>query len=462
MIFGLLAILGLGFVIRRPSQTSSAPARERTAPEREDVALSVLIVGDEAAVAEQQRYWEQHRSDAGPCEWVACTEAAFGEPPSDVDRRFWLLAEGARRAKHTLLLCLDTRLPYGVPGAERSLALLTGAACPEAPPAFTSAGAANVRTTVIAAYAQPVILAPGLHAAGRQALPRLRAIGDVHSESRLFAIRSDALRSVGGFDAFLRSPDPHAALAAALARIGTVADADVEAVVYVNSLTEWFQQVARPLRAAIDTPIDAARAVLIAPAAAQALLLLGLAAEGKGVVLLVASSIAAIRRLTVERKSPRPLQAALQGVVAEGMIAGAAMHAASIRKPGQILSMLPWLTLHTITVLCAAFALDGAAALSVAGGITLLHVPLLASLQPTLLNGPAQLLRLEHLLDPLGLPDPKDELPFWQTPQAQVTGVTVAALWISFALGAGLWPLAAMGVVLVAMFAYGYRALSER
>ncbi len=460
MIFGLLAILGLGFVIRRPAPNSPAPARERTAPEREDVALSVLIVGDDVAVAEQQRYWEQHRSDAGPCEWVACTEAAFGEPPPDVDRRFWLLAQGARTAQHTLLICLDTRLPYGIPGAERSLALLTGAACPAAPPAFTSAGAANVRNTVIAAYAQPVVLAPGLHAAARAALPRLRAIGDVHSESRLFAIRADALRSVGGFDAFVRSPDPHAALAAALARIGTVADADVEAIVYVNSLTEWFEQVARPLRAAIETPYDAARALVIAPAAVQAVLLLGLAAEGKAVVILVASGIAAIRRLTVERTSPNPLQAALQGVVAEGMITGAAMHAATVRKPGQILSMLPWVILHGITMLCAAFALDGAAALSVAVGITLLHLPLLATLQPTLLNGPAQLLQLEHLLDPLGLPDPKDEPPFWQTHQAQVTGVTVAALWIAFALGAGLWPLAAMGVVLIAMFAYGYRSLT--
>ncbi len=455
MIFGLLAILGLGFVIRRPAPNSPAPARD-------DVAVSVLIVGDDVAVAEQQRYWEQHRSDAGPCEWVACTEAAFGEPPPDVDRRFWLLAQGARTAQHTLLLCLDTRLPYGIPGAERSLALLAGAACPAAPPAFTSAGAANVRNTVIAAYAQPVVLAPGLHDAARAALPRLRAIGDVHSESRLFAIRADALRSVGGFDAFLRSPDPHAALAAALARIGTVADADVEAIVYVNSLTEWFEQVARPLRAAIETPYDAARALVIAPAAVQALLLLGLAAEGKAVVILVASSIAAIRRLTVERKSPNPLHAVLQGVVAEGMIAGAAMHAATVRKPGQILSMLPWVILHGITMLCAAFALDGAAALSVAVGITLLHLPFLATLQPTLLNGPAQLLRLEHLLDPLGLPDPKDEPPFWQTHQAQVTGVTVAALWIAFALGAGLWPLAAMGVVLIAMFAYGYRSLTER
>ncbi len=453
MIFGLLAILGLGFVIRRPAPNSPAPARD-------DVAVSVLIVGDDVAVAEQQRYWEQHRSEAGPCEWVACTEAAFGEPPPDVDRRFWLLAQGARTAQHTLLLCLDTRLPYGIPGAERSLALLTGAACPAAPPAFTSAGAANVRNTVIAAYAQPVVLAPGLHAAARAALPRLRAIGDVHSESRLFAIRADALRSVGGFDAFVRSPDPHAALAAALARIGTVADADVEAIVYVNSLTEWFEQVARPLRAAIETPYDAARALVIAPAAVQALLLLGLAAEGKAVVILVASSIAAIRRLTAARASPNPLQAALQGVVAEGMIAGAAMHAATVRKPGQILSMLPWVILHGITMLCAAFALDGAAALSVAVGITLLHLPLLATLQPTLLNGPAQLLRLEHLLDPLGLPDPKDEPPFWQTHQAQVTGVTVAALWIAFALGAGLWPLAAMGVVLIAMFAYGYRSLT--
>jgi hypothetical protein len=455
VIFGLLAILGLGFVIRRPAPNSPAPARD-------DVAVSVLIVGDDVAVAEQQRYWEQHRSDAGPCEWVACTEAAFGEPPPDVDRRFWLLAQGARTAQHTLLLCLDTRLPYGIPGAERSLALLAGAACPAAPPAFTSAGAANVRNTVIAAYAQPVVLAPGLHDAARAALPRLRAIGDVHSESRLFAIRADALRSVGGFDAFLRSPDPHAALAAALARIGTVADADVEAIVYVNSLTEWFEQVARPLRAAIETPYDAARALVIAPAAVQALLLLGLAAEGKAVVILVASSIAAIRRLTVERKSPNPLHAVLQGVVAEGMIAGAAMHAATVRKPGQILSMLPWVILHGITMLCAAFALDGAAALSVAVGITLLHLPFLATLQPTLLNGPAQLLRLEHLLDPLGLPDPKDEPPFWQTHQAQVTGVTVAALWIAFALGAGLWPLAAMGVVLIAMFAYGYRSLTER
>lgn len=453
MIFGLLAILGLGFVIRRPAPNSPAPARD-------DVAVSVLIVGDDVAVAEQQRYWEQHRSDAGPCEWVACTEAAFGEPPPDVDRRFWLLAQGARTAQHTLLLCLDTRLPYGIPGAERSLALLTGAACPAAPPAFTSAGAANVRNTVIAAYAQPVVLAPGLHAAARAALPRLRAIGDVHSESRLFAIRADALRSVGGFDAFVQSPDPHAALAAALARIGTVADADVEAIVYVNSLTEWFEQVARPLRAAIETPYDAARALVIAPAAVQALLLLGLAAEGKAVVILVASSIAAIRRLTAARASPNPLQAALQGVVAEGMIAGAAMHAATVRKPGQILSMLPWVILHGITMLCAAFALDGAAALSVAVGITLLHLPLLATLQPTLLNGPAQLLRLEHLLDPLGLPDPKDEPPFWQTHQAQVTGVTVAALWIAFALGAGLWPLAAMGVVFIAMFAYGYRSLT--
>lgn len=211
-------------------------ARHVGSARRNDVSVS-LVVPVEEPIAVTPPAW------GAPIE-VVVASPALGEPPPLCNRKAWFLSRATPRLQHNVIVTMDGRVQ---------------------PDADTLAGLVAQLDTHVAAFAASVAVPrnPFLAAVSRHLArahphgwPILAGLawttGDVPpAAGSMMAVRADALRAAGGFEAVHAYIADDLVLARHLADVGSVVLAPVEARVQVDH--GWFERWVRWIRVGVST-----------------------------------------------------------------------------------------------------------------------------------------------------------------------------------------------------------------
>jgi|GEM_PF-1159734 len=211
-------------------------ARHVGTPRRDDVSVS-LVVPVEEPIEVHPPAWR------APIE-VVVAGPALGEPPPLSNRKAWFLSRATPQLQHNVIVAMDGRVR---------------------PDADTLAGLVGQLDTHVAAFASSVAVPsnPFLAAVSRHLArshphgwPILAGLawtsGDVPpAAGAMLAVRADALRAAGGFEAVHRYIADDLVLARQLSQVGSVVLAPVEAEVRVDH--GWFDRWVRWIRVGVST-----------------------------------------------------------------------------------------------------------------------------------------------------------------------------------------------------------------